>query len=258
MTERFMHTLQFFAGDTAAENAGTDAEGRDETDAPKEDGDPEAAFEELIKGKYADEFRKRTQSIIDRRFAKMKGLEKTASLLEPVLNAFRGKFPDADGGDPESLVNAFLDAEKTREADDGRRALLSHAGEQASAMAQERLLSRWEKEARELKELYPSFSLGDEMKNNGGFASLLKAGVPVRLAFEAANLEKIMGAGMKYAAAAAGRKAAASLRDSAARVQENSVLGRASSITKRDVSALTEKDILKIINEVGKGAVISF
>ena len=39
----------------------------------------EAEFEELIKGKYSDAFGKRVQGIIDKRFSKMKAMEKDLS-----------------------------------------------------------------------------------------------------------------------------------------------------------------------------------
>ena len=96
------------------------------------------------------------------------------------------------------------------------------------------------------------------MRSDRGFASLLRAGVPVRLAYEAANLEKIVGAAMRYAAEAAGQRTVQSIRAGTGRVRENPVLDRAASVLKKDVNALSEKDILRIIRQVGNGERVTF
>ena len=116
---------------------------------------------------------------------------------------------------------------------------------------------KWEREALELKETYPSFDFGKEIKN-GEFERLLNAGVSLRKAYEAVNLESIISEAMRYATVLAGKKAAEALSRQAARPKENSVFDRASSLQHKDVASLTEKDIMRIISEVGKGAKITF
>lgn len=264
MFRNYFFGIQLFAegSDEGTEAADTNAEANTEITDNAVTGDPETEFEELIKGRYADAFRKRTQGIIDRRFARMKNLEKTAAQFTPLIEVLKDQFPDIDGKDTAALINAFTERHNEGKADETAKAeslrLKAAAEYTAARMAGKRLTAGWEKEAEEMKNIYPSFSLADEMKGNEKFGMLLKAGIPVRLAFEAANLEKIMGAAMKYAADYAGRKTAASLRGSGNRIQENSVLDRASSVTRKDVNALTEQDIIRIINEVSKGAKISF
>lgn len=264
MFKDFFNSIQLFAdgsdeGNTTADNtAGNDtAESEGTVNA-----DTEAEFEELIKGRYADAFRKRTQGIIDRRFAKMKNLEKTAVQFDPLIEVLKEQFPDIDAKDTTALINAFTEkhhSDKEAEQRETESLRLRAAAEYtASAMAGNRLTEKWEKDAEEIKNIYPSFSLEKEIRSNENFGLLLKAGIPVKLAFEAANLEKIMGAAMKYAAAVSGRKTAAALRETGARIQENSVLDRAGSVTRKDVNALTEQDIIRIISEVSKGAKISF
>jgi hypothetical protein len=121
-----------------------------------------------------------------------------------------------------------------------------------------RITQAWEKEAEEMKALYPGFDLRREIRENSGFASLLQAGVGVRRAWEAANLEAILGEAMRYAAVTAGKKTAQGVLRQAGRVQENSVLDRASSLSHRDVNSLTGPDILKILDAVSRGATIKF
>ena len=117
---------------------------------------------------------------------------------------------------------------------------------------------RWEREAEALKGIYPSFSLEEALRTDETFTALLRAGLPVRTAYEAAHLEEIIGSAMRYAAGAAGRRAAHALREGAGRVRENPVLGRAGTPSKRDVNSLTEKDIFAILRQVGNGKKITF
>ncbi|MBQ7637732.1 MAG: hypothetical protein IJS90_02375 [Clostridia bacterium] len=121
-----------------------------------------------------------------------------------------------------------------------------------------KIIDDWVKSGEELKEVYPGFDLKNELKNNGDFCELLKAGVSVRRAYEAANLEKILGSALRYAALTAGKKTAQSVLSQTGRVQENSVLDRASSLSRKDVNSLTKNDILKILDEVSRGATIKF
>lgn len=119
------------------------------------------------------------------------------------------------------------------------------------------VIEAWEREAEELKETYPGFDLASEMKN-GEIGRLLCAGVPLRRAYETVNLEKIIGSAMRFASLNAGKKAAGALLQHRSRPQENGVLDRASSVKRTDVRSLTEKDILRILDEVSKGAKIKF
>ena len=134
-----------------------------------------------------------------------------------------------------------------------RKAALSARFQAARATA-----LRWEKEAEAVKEIYPGFSLEKALREDKGFSALLRAGVPVRRAFEAANLEKIVGAAMRYAADAAGRRTVQSIRAGTRRVRENPVLDRAASVTKKDVGSLTEREIMKILRQVGNGEKVTF
>ena len=85
---------------------------------------------------------------------------------------------------------------------------------------------------------------------------LLLGGVGLRRAYETVNLEKILASSMRYAAMKAGKSAADSVRSG--RVQENSLSGNAASVSRTDVKSLTEKDIMRLLSEVSRGAKISF
>ena len=84
-----------------------------------EESGSEEEFEALIKGKYAEAFRKRTQGIIDRRFSRMKGFERTAKAVTPLLEELTARFPAIDKSDTEGLISAFLSESRsdTKESD---------------------------------------------------------------------------------------------------------------------------------------------
>ena len=128
----------------------------------------------------------------------------------------------------------------------------------ARVKAANAVAERWQREAQELQALYPSFSLEEAMRSDRGFVTLLRAGLPMRKAYEAAHLEAIMGAAMRYAADTARRRAAQAIQTGAGRVRENPVLDRAGSINKKDVGSLTDKDILSILRQVSNGKRVTF
>ena len=154
--------------------------------------------------------------------------------------------PDADGEKKEAA--SVIDA----------GGLLRKAALAARMKAAETTARRWEREAEALKEIYPDFSLEQALRGDEGFAALLKAGAPVRLAYEAAHLETILGTAMRYAAREAGRRMARSMAADANRIREMPVLDRAASMTKKDVASLTEKEIMKILRQVSDGKKVVF
>lgn len=250
------------AADTDTQGAQAEAESTEEEKEERTQLTAEEEFEALIKGKFSKEFARRTQSIIDRRFAKAKNDEQQLRDLQPLLDEIRKIHPDISPDNIPSLVKAIQGTrtpEKTRGIPDlGKlRTMKAQLEEKRAAAEKQRIIADWEKQAQSLKEIYPDFSLSKEVLNED-FAQLLRAGVSVRRAYEAANIEGILGSAMHYAAATVGRKAAQSIRTSSARVQENSVLDRAASKKSTNVNLLTEKDILNILEEVKRGTKISF
>ena len=130
--------------------------------------------------------------------------------------------------------------------------------EQIKAAETEEVLAAWRREEAAAREIYPSFSMSSELLNEPLFGVLLKSGVGVRQAYECVHLKEIIGSAVRYAVAETGRRAAGAKNGSSTRPGENSVLDRASSVTRTDVKNLTEKDIMRILSDVSKGAKISF
>ncbi len=221
----------------------------------------EEEFEELIRGKFADAFNKRTKGIIDKRLGKLKGFEETVQVCAPLFESLSEKFPHIDKNDIGSLVGAYLEGEKSRadaeKQQKEKSELFSAAEEHIKKMAAKELSETLSRESSKLKEIYPSFDLQREYASSPELRSLLAAGVGLKRAFETVNLEKIMGSALRYAVTRAEKNAADALKNPT-RVAESSLADRASSVKRTDVKNLTESEIMKILSEVSKGAKIIF
>lgn len=223
---------------------------------------PEGEFEELIKGKYADAFKSRVQGIIDKRFSKMKAMEKSLEAFAPLKEHLEAQFPHISRDDTAALVSAYLGkAELTPAAKTEKysvpQSFLQSAGRLIKYKAAERVRDVLVRDAAELRRLYPSFDLKRELSSSPDMRRLISAGVPLRRAYEAVSLEKIMGEAVREAQVSARLEAAESIRRST-RIQENSLSDRAASRKHTDVNNLTEADIRKIITDVGNGARVTF
>lgn len=256
MTEN-VKLLQHFAEDSS-DGGETDASAAQNTEENSLTAEEE--FENLIKGKYSDAFKKRTQGIIDRRFAKMKGYENTAKVCLPLIERLAETYPHIDKNDTEALVQSFLSEKKKSDAENEKQEAFGAVSEKIekalAEKAAQKLSLYLREEADKLREIYPGFELSRELSSSPEMRRLLLSGVGLRRAYETVNLEKILASSMRYAAIKAGKSAADSVRSS--RVQENSLSGNAASVGRTDVKSLTEKDIMRILSEVSRGAKISF
>ncbi len=117
----------------------------------------------------------------------------------------------------------------------------------------------WQAQAEQLKEFYPSFSFSELYNDNEDFGKLLRAGVNVRQAYEVTHLPQILTAAMQYAARKAAEKTANAMYGTATRPQENGLSDRKAGLpTEKRVDNLTQGDIIRILERVGKGDKITF
>ena len=218
-------------------------------------------FEALIKGKYSEAFRSRVQGIIDKRFSKMKGMEKSLEAYAPIGEYLKARFPHINGDDTAALVSAFLGKADSASAGEIKKgappAFLTAAERELKMKAAENVRDMLLRDEKELRRLYPSFDLKRELSSSPEMRRLISAGVPLRRAYEAVNLEAVTGEIVKAAVLRAKLETAESIRLNS-RVQENSLSDRAASQKHTDVNNLTEAEIRKIITDVGNGARVTF
>ncbi|MBE6812168.1 MAG: hypothetical protein E7523_04730 [Ruminococcaceae bacterium] len=117
----------------------------------------------------------------------------------------------------------------------------------------------WQAQGERLKAFYPSFSFSELYNGNEDFGRLLRAGVSVRQAYEVTHLPQILTAAMQYAARKAAEKTANAMNNTAVRPQENGLSDRKAGLpTEKRVDNLTQGDIIRILERVGKGDKITF
>ena len=118
-------------------------------------------------------------------------------------------------------------------------------------------LQQWYGEAEQVKSLYPSFDLNAEVKNPQ-FLSMLRAGVPVRHAYEVVHMDQIKAGVAAMQAKATEKQVVDGIRAKGARPQENGTTSQGAFIVKDDVSKLSKRDRAEIIRRAARGEHIEF
>ena len=118
--------------------------------------------------------------------------------------------------------------------------------------------ARWQAQEAQLREIYPAFSLEKSLKEDADFRRLLGAGVSMARAYEAVHLPEIVENAAKAAALGAAKAVGANVLASSSRARENAVLDRAAAVMKKDVGALSEREILGILEQVKRGETVRF
>lgn len=235
------------------------------------------SFEDMIKGEYKEEFQKRTQSIIDKRFKETRGLQEQLASYDPILNMLSEKY-GVDSKDVQSLLSAIenddsfyeqealdkgLSVKQLKEIKTMERenAELKRAAEEQQARENgEKIYQKWLSEAEALQQKYglENFSIQDELENPD-FVNLLRNNVSFEGAYMALHMDEMISGAMAKTASAVKSDLAKSIASRQARPSENGLsTSNSSQIFKTDVNSLTKKDRDEIDRRVMRGAIISF
>lgn len=236
--------------------------------------DKAKAFEDLINGEYKDQFTKRTQDIIDRRFKATKTLESKLEAQSPIIDLLMNKYKVADG-DISKLAQAIEqdDAYWEEAAEEAGLTVeqykavqkLQHENEQFRRREQSQMeqrqaearLNDWIQQGEALKQVYPDFDFRTEVQNRD-FLGMLKAGVPVQKAYEVMHIDSMVTGAARVAAKQSEQQTVQRIKDRASRPAENGTSSNSASIIKSDVSSLTKADRAEIARRVARGEKISF
>lgn len=230
-------------GDSPAKSPDAGGDGKETPQARR------ARFEALVSGEFKDLFTERTQAIIDRRFKQVKQMEEQLGAARPVLDMLMQKYQIKDGG-LEALARAV--------ARDGgnpgqMEAFLQARQRKQGWQAMQGQLQDWYSQAGDLRTEYPGFQLDAECKDPR-FVGMLRAGIPVRHAYEVLHLDDIKaGAARKME-----KQVVDGIRAKGARPQENGMAAQGGVLVKRDLSKLTRTDREEIARRVARGETIRF
>lgn len=225
-------------------------------------------------GEYKDVFDEQVQRIIDRRFRETKNLEQQVSRNQSVIDLLMQRYGIEDGDTAkltaavendsrywsEAAEEAGMSVEQYKQLQKLRRenaALIEEGRRQQSREAADRQLRKWYGEAEEVRRAYPDFDLSAEAQDQR-FLSMLRAGVPVRHAYEVIHMEEIKAGAARAAAQQTEKQVVDGIRAKGARPQENGTAAQSGFTIKDDVSKLSKKDRAEIARRAARGERIEF
>ena len=241
--------LQLFSGN-GAESVSSETDENLSADVGQEtETGIEDEFQSLIDGKFKDEFHKKTQSIIDKRFKETKLLEDFKNKASPIIEKL-SEFYQIENGNIEGLYEKISDITSVDE-------MKTEVNEENSKILKEKVYS-WVKEGEDLKQLYENFDFRKELQSNPVFGQLLYSGIPLKTAYEVVHKDEILSGAMAYTAQKVREQVVKGIEAKGRRPIENGIASESGIVTLTDVNALTSKDILKILKKVENGVSVKF
>ena len=234
--------------------------------------DRQKAFDNMIKkgGEYAEEFNKRTQDIINKRFKETKGLEETLKSYDPIMGLLAAKYgldaKDVKGIEKainddtslfeEAAFKAGLSAEQYRDKLrlEQENAQLKAAEEARKAQINsDKIYSQWLEDAEKVSQMYGrSIDLATECQNDE-FTGLLAAGVDFETAYKAIHINEMLNGAMAATAANVEQSLINKATSYASRPVENGGMSSSTKVFKSDVSKFTDADMREIARRVEAG-----
>lgn len=226
-------------------------------------------FEELIKGRYKDEYQQHVQEAISRRFRNQRDLEKQFSTIAQTLGQKYGIDPKDYAGiaarltDDDSLYADEANrlglpvstVKRMKQLEMENKTFQAQQQESREEQALQEHFKRISQQAEELKQTFPSFDLMQEIRQNPRFARMTspQIGMSVKDAFYAVHGEEIRQQTMLAAAQQAGMRLAASVQAGAGRPRENGIQGGAPMQMTVDIAHMDKKTREEIRRRLQQG-----
>lgn len=254
---------------------------KDDAGSSKNGGeDLKTEFLALVNGKYKDIYTAETQRIINDRFKKERGREQQLNAQQPIIDALMRHYGIEDGDvsklrasfDGDDAMNGVLFAKEAENAgmsveqyrkyrqvqqenDELRRAEESRRKQQRA----DETYNDWIRQATELTGTkdapgeYPNFDLAAEVRDNPRFIAMLRAGIPVRDAYEVSHLGEILAGNAANAAREMEKRVVDNVRAKGMRPSENGTSSQPGVVRKSDPSKFTKEDRAEIARRVRRG-----
>lgn len=261
-------------------NTGGDQGGSSDGTAPDAGGQQQKTgeqlkqeFSDLIKGEYKDQFTSEVQSIINRRFKETKGLQEQLSAQQPVLDKLMARY-NIQGGDMSALSQA-IDSDRSlweQAAEDAGMTVEQYRRiqnmelenmrlkraqqENIARMMAQRQVETWNQQAQEIKAEYEDFDLEAELQNPA-FKAMLKAGAPMKNAYEALHMGDIKADVARKAGEAREKQVTDNIRARGQRPTEGGSSGAGITYSS-DPSKLTARERDELARRAERGERITF
>lgn len=235
-----------------------------------------AAFNDLIRGEYKDQFNDRVQQIVKSRLGDTKGMQTELEGARKIMYALAERY-GVDAKDAGKLLEAFNNDKAFYESEAAAKGIpvetlmeieqlkaKNKAFEEAYDAQQrqakgEETYSRWMQESQELQSKYgiADFDFSVELQNPA-FANMLKSGVPVEAAYKAVHFDDMLGGAMAATAKNVSQQVANNVANRHRRATEGAISSQPAVTVKSDVSKLTKADRAEIARRVQRGETIRF
>lgn len=264
-------------GQDAAGNEGRGAEGAAQGDNANNPTVPDAKarkaeFARLIREVYPDEYKEHTQKMIQGRLKSSKAAEEKLAALEPALALLKRQYGKEDLAELAAAVTGddhWYEAEAQRRGMDTQTLKLLEQQEQTiNAFRQEQQaqheqrekaqqVMKWRNEETALRDIYPSFSLDEEIEGNEEFFNLLRNGISVRHAYETIHMDEIMGQTVAGAVQRTAQRTMDSIRANGMRPAENGAGKTPAKHVRTSVKDLTPEQMRAIEKRLMAGETIT-
>lgn len=242
-------------------------------------------FLDLVNGKYKDVYTAETQRIINRRFGEEKAKDKKIADSQPIIDTLMRHYGVTDGDmsklraafEGDAAINSVLynaeaesmgmSVEQYREyarMQQENEALKRQEEDRQRQQKADETYNDWIRQASELVGTadapgeYPDFDLKREVAENPRFIAMLRAGVPVKDAYEVSHLGDIQARSAAKAAAEMEKRVMDNVRAKGMRPNENGTTSQPGVIVKSDPSKFTKADRAEIARRVRRGERIVF
>ena len=272
--------LRMFDGEGGGEGSaatGAEAAAPETTEGQQAEQTPEErekAFNDMINGDFRDLFDARMQKAIKERVGEVKQLQQQLQQQNDVIGLVAKKYgisTDKMGDIREALESddVFWEeaaADQGMTVDSYKKMVKLEAENEAFHKAREEaerknqkdaVFQKWDREAEELKRMYPQFDLQSEIQDKR-FLDLMGAGIDMRTIYETLHHDEILPALMQQTAKAATKQQAAAARSGQMRPAENGMSSRPAAQTVKDPAKMTKEERQEYARRAARGEIITF
>lgn len=272
--------LRMFDGEGGGEGSaatGAEAAAPETTEGQQAEQTPEErekAFNDMINGNFRDLFDARMQKAIKERVGEVKQLQQQLQQQNDVIGLVAKKYgisTDKMGDIREALESddvfweeaaadqgMTVDSYKKMVKLEAENEALHKAREEAERKNQkDAVFQKWDREAEELKRMYPQFDLQSEIQDKR-FLDLMGAGIDMRTIYETLHHDEILPALMQQTAKAATKQQAAAARSGQMRPAENGMSSRPAAQTVKDPAKMTKEERQEYARRAARGDIITF
>lgn len=272
--------LRMFDGEGGGEGSaatGAEAAAPETTEGQQAEQTPEErekAFNDMINGDFRDLFDARMQKAIKERVGEVKQLQQQLQQQNDVIGLVAKKYgisTDKMGDIREALESddvfweeaaadqgMTVDSYKKMVKLEAENEALHKAREEAERKNQkDAVFQKWDREAEELKRMYPQFDLQSEIQDKR-FLDLMGAGIDMRTIYETLHHDEILPALMQQTAKAATKQQAAAARSGQMRPAENGMSSRPVAQTVKDPAKMTKEERQEYARRAARGEIITF